>query len=385
MSNDDFQQIERELQANGPQQALETLRNTLWQQKQFHAWFDATLLQKKHELGLPLSRPTSLDDVPDSQRDQFEEIYIAAARQAGEAFLKDQDIPSAWVYLRTIREPGKVAQAIESLPADSASEEVLNIAFFHGVAPVKGVQMMLGTRGTCSTITALDQQFGQMPPQSRRDCAQVLVRELYRGLRDVIESEVRKRLPLTEPNLPLRELIAGKEWLFEEDNYHVDVSHLNAVVRFARALEANLPELDQARQLAEYGARLSSKYQYPGPPPFEDFYPAHRHYLNALAGEGPLRDEALAWFSKLLGDDPQQTDSQIVAFTLVELLTRLGRTGEAVDLAEKYLSGSAEEFGLSLPELCAKAGRFDTLQKLAREKADLVTFTSALLQQSAKA
>lgn len=382
MSIEDFQQIESELKTKGAQHALETLRSTLWKQKQYHSWFDATLLQKKHELGLPLSRPTSLDDVPESQRDQFEELYIATARQAGEAFLMEQDIPSAWVYLRTIREPQKVAQAIESLPADAANEEVLNIAFFHGVAPVKGVELMLGSRGTCSTITALDQQFGQMPPTARRDCARVLVRELYRGLRDVLQSEVQKRQPLTPPDQTLRELIAGKEWLFEEDNYHIDVSHLNAVVRFARAMDADTPELEQARQLAEYGARLSTKYQYPGPPPFEDFYPAHRYYLNALAGEGSARDEALAWFKKQLGDDPQQTDSQIVAFTLVDLLTRIGRTSEAVDLAAKYLANSAEEFGLSLPELCAKAGRFDVLQQLARDKSDLVTFTGALLQQT---
>lgn len=381
MSNDDFQRIEQDLQAGGAARSLESLREILWQRKDYHPWFDATLLQKKHQLGLPLSRPTSLEDVPESLRDQFEETYVAAARQAGEAFLQQQDIPSAWVYLRTIREPQKVAEAIATLPAEAVNEEVLNIAFFHGVAPVRGVELMLKTRGTCSTITALDQQFAQMPPAARRDCAAVLVRELYSNLRDVLQSEVQKRQPLTAPGQSIRELIAGKEWLFEEDNYHVDVSHLNAVVRFARSLNGTDPELEQARQLAEYGSRLSPKYQYGGHPPFDDFYPAHRQYFNALSGEG--RDEALAWFRGQIGEDPLASESQIAAYTLVDLLTRLGRDDEAVELAAKYLSNSAEEFGLSLPALCEKAGRLDVLRELAREKGDLVTFASALLAASA--
>lgn len=377
MSNDDFQKLEQDLKSGGAAKSLASLRDILWQRKDYHPWFDATLLQKKHELGLPLSRPTSLEDVPESLRDQFEETYVSAARQAGEAFLKESDIPSAWVYLRTIREPQKVAEAIAKLPAEAVNEEVLNIAFFHGVAPVRGVELMLKTRGTCSTITALDQQFGQMPPASRRDCAAVLVRELYTNLREVLQSEVQKRQPLTQPNQSLRELIAGREWLFEDDNYHVDVSHLNAVVRFARSLNGTDPELEQARQLAEYGSRLSPKYQYGGHPPFDDFYPAHRQYFNALSDQG--REEALAWFRGHLGEDPNSSDSQIVAFTLVDLLTRIGRESEALDLAAKYLSNSAEEFGLSLPDLCLKAGRLDILQKLARDKGDLVTFAGALL------
>ena len=78
--------------------------------------------------------------------------------------------------------------------------------------------------------------------------------------------------------------MAGREWLLANDSYHIDVSHLNAVVRFARALDRECPELDLALQLAEYGARLAPQYQYAGTPPFEEFYPAHIRFLGALLG-----------------------------------------------------------------------------------------------------
>jgi hypothetical protein len=375
-----FAEFEQLQKTQGTAAAVDHLLATLREAKRFHPLFDAQLLKKKHLLGLPLTRPTAFDDVPAEHREEFEQAYIAAARQTGELLLQEGMIRDAWIYLRTIREPEKIAAAIEALPVDgNVDEEILEIAFFQGVAPVKGLQMLLRAHGTCSTITAFDQHSSQLPPDLRQQCAAVLVREIYHSLRETVQMEVQRRQPMLPPGQSLQELIAGRDWLLADDNYHIDVSHLNAVVRFARSLEMQAPELRLAVQLALYGSRLSTRYQYAGNPPFEDFYPAHLQYFHVLLDED--REAGLDYFRQKLGD-PKETSSQLAAVALVDLLTRLNRQGEAAEIAARYLGEVGEEFGLSVAELCAAAGRYDLLREAARSRDDLVGFAAAVISQS---
>ncbi|MFM8220148.1 MAG: hypothetical protein ACKOJF_14645, partial [Planctomycetaceae bacterium] len=303
---------------------LDALIEHLRGERNWHTLFDALLMKKRQSLGLPLVRPTSLKDVPEGQRDEFEKFYIDTAREIGQLLLRDGSIAQAWNYFRAISEPAPVAAAIEALPESAEPEEALvDIALFQGVAPVRGLQMFLKSHGTCSTITALDQQFAQMTPDSRAACARVMVRRLYDDLRANVEHDVKRRQPLVAPGGSLKELIAGREFLFAEDNYHIDVSHLNSVVRFGRMLNPTDPELGMALQLAQYGARLSPQYQYAGNPPFTEFYPAHQRYFQALLGQD--REGALAWFRQQIPADGGDTDRQLAAFALVDLLQRLDR------------------------------------------------------------
>jgi len=71
----------------------------------------------------------------------------------------------------------------------------------------------------------------------------------------------------------------------------------------------------------------------------------------------------------------------LAAYALVDLLIRLDRPAESLDLALKYLPETAEEFGRSIPELCAKAGQFDKLRQFARSRGDLLNFTAGLLSR----
>jgi hypothetical protein len=362
---------------------LDRLIEALRERKEFHKLFDARMLRRKAELGLPLSRPASLADVPDTLRKQVEETYIAAAREAGEGFLAAGDVPSAWMYLQVIREPQKVAAAIEALPiaADSSesSERILRIALFEGVHPTKGLRMMLRQHGTCSTITALDQALTNLKQPDREACARVLVRELYNDLRDNVERDVQRKLAMLPPGSSLRELLAGRDWLFEGGNYHIDVSHLSSVVRFARSIESG-EELDLALQLAEYGARLDPQLQYGGDPPFEDFYPAHIQFFKAVLGRD--RDDALGYFREKLAHEPDEQDQPLLAYVLVDLLMRVGRLDEAVDVGAKYLTNLGEDVTFSFSDLCLKAGRLDTLQQVMREKNDPVGFAAALVAKA---
>jgi hypothetical protein len=378
MSEATFEELERIHQAQGPAAAIDHLISVLRSQKRFHPLFDALLMKKRLELGLGLVRPTSLRDVPEEKRDEFEKLYIDAAREIGQLLLDDRMIPQAWNYLRAINEPQKVAAAIAALPeGESAPDDVIEIALFQGVHPAKGLALYLASHGTCSTITAFEQISMQLAPEVRRQCAQALVRKLYDDLRENVEHDVQRRQTMNPPGQSLRALIAGREWLFADDSYHIDVSHLNAVVRFARWLDASCPELDLALQLAQYGARLAKQYQYAGNPPFDDFYPAHIQYFEALLGAN--RDAALAYFRSKIGADVTDTDNQLAAFALVDLLLRLERRDEALELACRYLADSADEFGLSLPELCAQSGRLDLLLDLARRKGDVVSYAAALI------
>jgi hypothetical protein len=378
MSEETFDELQKIHSAQGSEAAIDRLIAVLTADKRYHQLFDALLMKKRFELGLPLVRPTSLKDIPDPQRDEFEKVYVAAARQVGELLLQEGAIAHAWHYFRAINEPQPVTAAIAALPeTGSIPEEVLEIALYQGLAPVKGLKMHLGSHGTCSTITAFDQMSMQLAPDVRRQCAQVLVRRLYDDLRENVQGDVQRRQPMNPPGESLQHLIAGREWLFADDSYHIDVSHLNAVVRFARFLDPDSPELSLALQLAQYGSRLAEQYQYAGNPPFDDFYPAHIQFFKALLGDD--REEALNYFRSRIGDDPAETDSQMAAFVLVDLLLRIGQTDQALELACRYLPESADDFGLSLPELCAQSGRLDLLQQVARGRGDVVNFTAALI------
>jgi len=191
--------------------------------------------------------------------------------------------------------------------------------------------------------------------------------------------EIGQKLTGVPPGETLRELIADRDWLFEDGNYHIDVSHLSSVVRFARFLDSESPELAWAIELAEYGTHLDSQFQYPGDPPFEEFYPAHIHYLNFLAGND--RDRSLAYFRNQIDAETDEQDRAIAAYVLVDLLGRIGNTDEALQVAEKHLKHLDEGSGFSFPDLCRRAQRWDTLQAIARERGDLVSFAAALIGQ----
>jgi hypothetical protein len=378
-----FAQLQEQLQAGGATAVFDKLADLLREQKDYHKLFDALCARKKFELGAPLHRPTSFDDIPAGKRDDFEAAYMAAAREVGQLLLADKKLGQAWIYFHAIRETQPVRDAIEAapLPRESSeqSEELIDLAFYKLAHPVKGMQIMLRTHGTCSTITSLDQQFQNLSPEQRSQCAAILVKSLHADLLQSIQHEVKQRMPFAPPAATLRELIAGREWLFADNNYHIDVSHLHSTVRFARSLVLGSPELKLALDLAEYGSQLSPQFQYAGEAPFADFYPAHIQFFKFLIGEN--RDAALAYFQQQLEREPDAQDKALIAYVMVDLLARAEQLDQALPLAEQYLVSADPDFAAAFAELCQQAGRFDVLLKSAQDRSDLVTFASALVQK----
>ncbi|MBL8851106.1 MAG: hypothetical protein JNG89_15610 [Planctomycetaceae bacterium] len=383
MSDSAFEQLASVKASGGGAAALDRLAETLLEQQDYHKLFDARMLKRKFELGLPLSRPASLQDVPEDQRKTVEEAYVAAAREAGALFLKQGDIPAAWMYLQVIREPESVAAAIAALPeSDEYSpqrEQIVQIALYQGVHPEAGLKMMLRSHGTCSSITSLDQVLHGMSPEQRDACAKIMVRNLYRDLHGSVLRHVQQRVPTIEPDVTLRQLLAGRDWLFEEGGYHIDTSHLSSVVRFARNINPPAEELDMAIQLSEYGKRLDSRLQYGSEPPFDDYYPAHIAFFKALIDKD--RDASLQFFRDKLAAAPDEQAKALPAFVLVDLLIRCGRSDEAVSIAAGHLAHLNDDASFSFADLCRQTGRFDLLRQAAAERNDLVGFTAALLQE----
>jgi hypothetical protein len=376
----------QERAGRSPAEAVDSLIATLRDQGDYHKLFDALLLKRKSELGLSLNRPSSLNDVPEAQRKAVEETYVAAAREVGSLFLAKGDIPNAWTYFQVIREPQSVAAAIDKLPLAMESgeklEELLHIALIQGVQPAKGVQMMLKAHGTCSTITALDQSLQNLSPEQRQATSKIMVHSLYDDLTASVRRDVERRIALLPPNASLRELTGGRESLFEGGNYHIDVSHLHSVVRFARSIEPPAEELDLALQMAEYGQKLVSQLQYGGEPPFDDFYPAHVAFFRALLDKD--RESAIQYFRDKLEGETDERDKPICAYVLADLLTRIGRLSEAVDVAAQWLTRLGDEVRFSFADLCLRANRQDALLQSAKDNGDLVSYTAALLSGNSK-
>jgi hypothetical protein len=409
MSETIFAEIEQTLAEGGPAEALDRLILALREQKDYHRLFDALIVRKRHAMGLPLVPRGKLTDLPEPLQKQFEDYYIEACREVGQLYLDEGNIPQAWLYLNTIGETDKVAEAIERLGADDVADEVIEVAFQHGAHPRKGFEFIMRRYGVCSAITCFE-QLAQAEPAVLRDCARLLLRQLHRDLTESIRRDIENNEGNAPEGTSIPELIEGRDWLFGEMNYHVDTSHLSSVVRFCRLLE-DKEDLALAVELTEYGRRLSSNFQFPGEPPFENVYEDHRIYFRTLLGQDveagiahfrakldaavAEAKEAAAEASQadagpeplalpMLGMAGARDNVNPAAEVLVGLLARVGRTDEAIAVSVEHLK--SEPVGRngtpSLADLCRRAGDFHSLAEASRRKGDLVNFTAALVEEA---
>jgi hypothetical protein len=363
------------------QDILNALQETLLAEKDFHRLFDAKLLQVRSQMGLPVTQPTSLENVPADQQAAFREAYVTAAREVGTLFLDDNNVADAWAYFRTIGEPEPVEAYIEKIKVprepDEAFDQLMNVALYEGAHVTRGLEFLLKTHGTCNTVTAFSQLQQQMTLAQRRTAGAMMVRTIYEDLQASVRREVEARMPVLSPNASLKELITGREWLFAEGNYHIDVSHLHSTVGFARVLEAEDPELRLAIELCEYGANLASQLQYPADVPFDQYYKAHQFFLSALAGDNV--DAALAWFTQRLRDEPDEPDQRLIAFVLLDLAQRVDRTKDVLHDTIDFVGKMEDPNGFSFSKLCVELGMLDELEQSATAHDDVLGFAVARL------
>lgn len=377
-----FLALDQAMRKEGAAFALNQLITLLTERGDARALLDALLLRARHELGLPLLHAGPLNDVAEPLRSKYEEKYVDAIRTVGGRLLADGDIAGAWPYLRAIGEPELIAKAIDAYVAEEGDERLnglVEVAFNQGANPRKGFELILEHYGTCSAITA----FEHLPQDEavRTACADRLVRQLHTHLVSNLRAEIAQRgQPLSAHAVPIAELIRGRDWLFQEDAYHIDVSHLAATVRVSPLL-TDLSTIALALELTDYGRQLSERFKYEGEPPFEDTYEDHGVYLRCLLGQEV--EQGVAHFrSKLAPPDQEDRDSILPAQVLVGLLARMNRLDEAIEVASTYLADLPESALIcpGLAALCQRAGQPGKLAKIAQEHGNLVQYLAAQLQ-----
>lgn len=378
--------IRAALESAGPEAAADALIGALRAGREYDRLFDALLIKARLGLGLPVAKPTSFDDVPAEKQAAFEQAYISAAREVGLLLLDSGNIPRAWTYFRTLREPAPVAEALDRIDPQGLdydrTNELLEVALHDGANRVAGLRILLASHGTCNTVTMTDQALPLMNPDERRRAAAMLVRDVYDNLAANLKRDVESRVAgMTAPST-VRELMADRDWLFENGNYHVDVSHLHSTVRFARALTPADSEFRLAVELAEYGSKLDRQFRYPADPPFDDYYAAHLAYFGVVGDTN--RERSLDYFRERLNAEADERDRQIIAYVLVDLLLRCDRLDEAAEIAAAYLPDLEEPGGFSFANLCARAGRLDLLKAAAEKADDPVRYAAAVIEEERK-
>jgi hypothetical protein len=173
----------------------------------------------------------------------------------------------------------------------------------------------------------------------------------------------------------LRKLIEGRDWLFADDCYHIDLSHLSAAVHMSRDLEPG-DDMRRARELCAYGQRLAPAFRSQGEPPFEDHYRDHDVYFSILLGEKV--EEGLAHFQAKVEAQAEEGDPG-PAEILVQLLLRLGRPAEALEVAKRHLAPMDNAWLTRLVEVCRQAGNFRALAEAAQQHGNPVQFVAGLL------
>ena len=363
------------MQAGGSDAVFEMLAATLRDEKKYPLLFEARVMKKRRDLGLPLIQTESPGELPAEKQRAYDEGFIAAAREVGGLFLADGEIPRAWPYFRAIGDPAPVAAAIEKVQAGEGVEPVIEIAFQEGVSPYKGFELILQHHGICRAISSVDYFPAR---QGRDECVRLLVRTLHRELVDSLKRTIAQNeaVPETEN---ISELIAGRDWLFGEYAYYVDTSHLVSILRYSIELD-DYESLRKALEMSDYGSHLSAQFSFRGDPPFENIYTDHAVYLRTLLGEDV--DAGIAHFrAKAAGSNPEESGTA-AAEVLVTLLARLKRYAEAIAASLEYipLSPGAQLSCPAVLQLCQLAGDYEQLRKVARERGDIVSFAAAAMQ-----
>ena len=378
-----FSWIERILHNGDAEAAFERLIDRFRTEKRYRQLFDARLMKKRWELGLPLVSQPALADVPQELRQQYQDSYVEAATEVGRLYLADGDIPRAWTYFRALGNTQPVRDALATFVAPESetpeSQELLGatiqIAFQEGVHPRKGLELILEHYGMCRAIT----MFNAYPQQDgRNESLRLLVKALHAELVTSLKRAISTVEPGPETN-SIPTLIAGREWLFENNAQYTDSSHVISVLGLSGAVDDE-ETLRLAVELADYGTHLGPMFQYAEDPPFDRAYEDRRIYLKALLGEDV--DRAVQHFEeKAAAFDPHR-DGTRPAEVLVELLIRLGRYDDAIVAFRRHLmDASPEELSCpSLLQLCQMAGDFAQLKDVAQQQSDPLGYLAALLQ-----
>lgn len=376
-----FEQLKSTLAQGGAAKVLEQAAVQLRQDKRYHELFEALKMQLRLRLGLPLQSSEGSDGLTEPQRKELEDGLIAACREVGSLLIKDGKVREGYMYLRPVGEPAEARALLADIAADEDNaEELIEVLLHEGVDVGRGFQLLIDQYGTCSSITQYEQSVARRPRHEQQPAARKLLQKVHSDLLSSVKHDIAKQEGATPAGDTLLELIRDREWLFHENAYHIDTTHLASTVRNARVL-SDPADLKMAHDLTEYGRRLSQQFQYQGDEPFADQYPSNALYFQALLGNNI--DEAIAYFdqkAELL--DPQYNGTAPLE-TLVDLLARVKRPAQAIAAGIKLKPKCVQPIGLapSLIELATQAKQFDAVLAYCQEQGDVLGYAACLAAQ----
>jgi len=376
-----FDQLQSDLARGGSDAVLATVADTLRAEKKYHELFEALKMQVRRKLALPVTYTSGGDDLPEEKRNQLEEGLLAACREVGTLLLTQGKIREGWMYLRPVGERKEAAALLADIePDEDNTEELIEVALHEGVDVGRGYGLVLKSYGTCNAITTYDSSVARRPRLEQIPAARLLLKQVHVDLLANVKADIARQEGSPPKESTLKQLVQDRDWLFHENSYHLDTTHLAATVRIARVL-SEPDDLRLALDLTEYGRRLNQQFQYQGDEPFAENYPAHALYFQALLGEN--LGEALTYFRTKAEMLDTQYHGLVPIETYVDLLARTGRHREALAEAIRLSPQSAHPVGIapSLLELAEKAGDYSAFLDYCQKRGDVLGYAAGLVQK----
>jgi hypothetical protein len=373
-----FESIQRALELQGPAAAIDTLCTELREAGDYQSLFYALLLKKRVELGVSPFPTSPASELPPETHEPYEEAIRRAGREAGHLYLARHEFGKAWSFFRMLGEPDAIRQALETYSPgpDDDTYEAVDLAWQQGLHPEKGFDLVLDRHGICSAITMIGAADLSRNPELRDACVQKLVRSLHSQLLERLRGDLAARGATPPADANVSELIASHPELFADDAYHIDVSHLSSVVQFASQL-SNGQDFNLARELCEYGEKLSGNLRSEMPPPFDRGYADYKVLFDILSGRKV--DAGIAHF-RAKCEAGAATGDTYPAEMLVNLLLRLDRLNDALDVATAYLTNATGELNCPpVTDLARRAGDYAGLASAARANNDAVNWLAGLI------
>lgn len=394
-SPDIFDTLAETAAARGAPAMFEALADSLKARRRWHALFDLRMLESRVALGLP---PTGdIGAIDEKTRERLDERSLAACREVGWPLLDEGHVAAGWMYLRAAAEPAEVSRKLAELAgapladeeaAAARMQEIVQISLWEGVDPALGIRLVIESQGTCNSITAYEQAVSRLPAARQRQPAAVLVEHLHRELLQSLAADLEHRGLVPRETIAATASIVGlldaAGGMKDDPSFHIDVSHLQSVLRIARVCTERAV-IEKAWELSVYACRLPDEVTYPGEPPFENVGEASRHFYAAQLGRDV--DEAVRYFRKAAALARVEDAGTLPADTLVYLLWRLGRPAEALHAAlerpaDQGMPSVMQAIGMlpSLVELAEAGNAVESLREACRSRGDEITFAATFLE-----
>ena len=390
-SPDIFDTLTETAAARGAPAMFAALADSLKVRRRWHALFDLRMLEARVALGLP---PTGdIGAIDEQTRERLDERSLAACREVGWPLLDEGHVAAGWMYLRAAAEPTEVSSKLAALAlaplADEESaaarlQEIVQIALWEGIDPALGIRLVIESQGTCNSITAYEQAVSRLPAARQRQPAAVLVEHLHRELLQSLAADLERRGLAPRETIAATKsivgLLAAAGGMKDDPSFHIDVSHLQSVLRIARVCTERAT-IEKAWELSVYACRLPEEVTYPGEPPFENVGEASRLLYAAQLGRDV--DETIRYFRKAAALARVEDAGTLPADTLVYLLWRLDRPAEALHAAlerpaDHGMPSVMQAIGMlpSLVELAEAGNAIDALREACRNRGDEITFAA---------